>query len=803
MVSITPEIEFHVRNNDPWSKLPLSVKQTLGNIQSLYDKAIVEVSIKNQLRWRNNLVRQVRKEERKYYESLLQYSREHLMLYPYHLQDMLIQGLRDTPFGYYCEMMFELIYSEKSYDSLPNFTAADCLRLLGIGRNQYIDLMNQYKAKKFFRRKSIRDLLPTNPVKITEVEPWWVMRAGYITEDDIKICNADEHSAIDRIIDSKELLLAGSIDKKTVLGLYNRGLVYFDVPILDRDIIVVPPLQGFVMNRVQGDYFETLLYKVFVSIDERTSMADLATMIQVDLEQVKNAVSVFIRLGFAYKKSLDVDTSALHQSWLDGTTPFAPLSQDGMLLVAESSDSLKGTVTPSTDSEDKLTIPSTTGTFQKRIAFLFDFFTDSFPNDGEFVSLGKLTDEALDSFLTELSNVSEQVEGEARRYFEHALALRNTIKFLRHNPKLVLQGEGGNGLDLLRCESIASLDPATIARVLQKNYSVLVSMAPLSQEVQSIGTCLPPHLGPPTAEMNSIWFKLWLYHKLSSGPPSLLLGKGYRLRRLPTFLKDYSRLLVTTWGHDATVVHISNILLTINDALTHSAVLVQAHGWREEGVTQHITFPLDEATGSKEVMHACLQRLQHIIDLKHTCGYITMLNNGSPSRHPPTTSQQTLLIDGTGDEQRSQQKSTISAFLKDLQDLGIGDQQDRVEVATSEEELKGDGSIHLSCSDSWVPLEMSFGIPLFNEAANNSVCNKILECGLLDTESLKKQKLSNRLLVMDVLQFIGAHQDTTSNSDDIDNSPFFDSSALAFQPVPMPTRNLMFLDGTLKDFNGN
>lgn len=49
-----------------------------------------------------------------------------MQLYPYHLQDMLIQGLRDTPFGYYCEMMFELIYSEKSYDSLPNFTAADC-----------------------------------------------------------------------------------------------------------------------------------------------------------------------------------------------------------------------------------------------------------------------------------------------------------------------------------------------------------------------------------------------------------------------------------------------------------------------------------------------------------------------------------------------------------------------------------------------------------------------------------------------------------------------------------------------------
>ena len=49
-----------------------------------------------------------------------------LQLYPYHLQDMLVQGLRVTPFGYYCNMMYDTMLSEKSYDSLPNFTAADC-----------------------------------------------------------------------------------------------------------------------------------------------------------------------------------------------------------------------------------------------------------------------------------------------------------------------------------------------------------------------------------------------------------------------------------------------------------------------------------------------------------------------------------------------------------------------------------------------------------------------------------------------------------------------------------------------------
>ena len=69
----------------------------------------------------------------------------------------------------------------------------------------------------------------------------------------------------------------------------------------------------------------------------------------------------------------------------------------------------------------------------------------------------------------------EQAEGEARRYFEHAVTLRNTIKFLRYNPGLVSGGCGlgegrGLGVDMLRCESMTSLDPATLSRVLKKNY---------------------------------------------------------------------------------------------------------------------------------------------------------------------------------------------------------------------------------------------------------------------------------------------------------------------------------------------
>ena len=42
---------------------------------------------------------------------------------------------------------------------------------------------------------------------------------------------------------------------------------------------IVPTLQGFVMNRIQGDYLENLLYKIFVSLDERTNMEGVSDTI--------------------------------------------------------------------------------------------------------------------------------------------------------------------------------------------------------------------------------------------------------------------------------------------------------------------------------------------------------------------------------------------------------------------------------------------------------------------------------------------------------------------------------------------
>ena len=33
----------------------------------------------------------------------------------------------------------------------------------------------------------MRELLPLQPIESVVVEAWWIMQAGYITEDDVKV----------------------------------------------------------------------------------------------------------------------------------------------------------------------------------------------------------------------------------------------------------------------------------------------------------------------------------------------------------------------------------------------------------------------------------------------------------------------------------------------------------------------------------------------------------------------------------------------------------------------------------------
>lgn len=142
------------------------------------------------------------------------------MLFPYHLADMIVKGLRLTPFSYYINAVERLIQADRSYDTLPNFTAADCLRLLGIGRNEYIELMNKSRSgrRSLFGKRNVRSLLPAVPLEI-HMEPWWRVEVGLILDDDIKYVTKSEQNLIDKLIDLGSQT-AGELDYNLVKSLY-------------------------------------------------------------------------------------------------------------------------------------------------------------------------------------------------------------------------------------------------------------------------------------------------------------------------------------------------------------------------------------------------------------------------------------------------------------------------------------------------------------------------------------------------------------------------------------------------------
>ncbi|KAH8379524.1 hypothetical protein KR009_005427 [Drosophila setifemur] len=316
------QLQQCVRGNVSWQLLPVHLRSVLHNNQRDYEKFVFNYSLKNQLRFRGNLASKVFRREQRYYELLIQKSINGLGVFPYHLADIVTKGLRVTPFNYYLDVLGQLLRSDKSYDTLPNFTAADCLRVLGIGRNEYLALISDLKTHTprsllFGSRPNPLEFLPRFPVRI-HMEPWWRLDIGYVLETDIKYLAPAERALLDDLIDFGAQP-AGKCDNEVVHSLYKKGLIYLDVPISGEDRISIPPLRNFVMNRVSGDYFENLLYKIFVSADEHMTIAELAQMLQLELDSVKQAVSFICRLGFAHRKqdqqSLSTSQQPNHPSW--------------------------------------------------------------------------------------------------------------------------------------------------------------------------------------------------------------------------------------------------------------------------------------------------------------------------------------------------------------------------------------------------------------------------------------------------------------------------------------------------------
>ena len=347
-------------------------------------------------------------------------------------------------------------------------------------------------------------------------------------------------------------------------------------------------------------------------------------------------------------------------------------------------------------------------------------------------------------------------------YFEHAVNLRDVIRFLRWNPRLgmvdVAAEEGGAaaerglGLDLLRCESISALGAATCRRVLQRSYAALISLAPLSRDTRTVISCAPPHLGPAVPEMGGEWHLLWLYSRLRSGPVTLYLPAGTVLRRIPAALAGFDEVLVHAASAEPYTLAVRTMLPSLNDALRHAVVMVQGHG-----ATVHVPFPMPAPPGPD--------------------GHYASLAWPPPGPgrpEPPTT------VDPKWHAER--------AALYDSEAVRAAREVCGLDLAC------GFITLVRAASNPWCVSAVSFGVPISAAQTSYTVCAGLVEKKVLGVDSTTAHTRFQRRAALELLSFI-----TQWQCRDLALEPDLPGKG---QLTPPPSEPLLFDGTTLGPFLG-
>ncbi|XP_020538170.1 protein FAM91A1 isoform X2 [Jatropha curcas] len=741
--------------------------------------------------------------------------------------------MRLSPFRYYCDMIFEVMKNEQPYDSIPNFSAADALRLTGIGRNEFIDIMNKCRSKKIMWKlnKSIaKELLPTQPVDFA-IEPWWGVCLVNFTLEEFKKLSEEEMATIDKVC-KEEANAFILFDPDIVKGLYRRGLIYFDVPVYSDDRFKVSRLEGFVSNRDQSyeDPIEELLYAVFVVSSENATVAELATTLQADLSQLQAAASFACRLGWADK--LIDPGSVLQDTSIPGSLKVA-LSDDedaACASIGSANMSADGDAAAQGDISG-MEIYGPRSSSHVRVAFLVDANITSYLMMGSvspglkshavtLYEAGKLGHASIADLCKDLSTLEgAKFEGELQEFANHAFSLRCVLECLlsggiatdskveevcnkigtfassndeatsliadisltdksqnsvvnedeadidrstksgmsQDNSDLVECASGSTGeatsvvlsedgnplsevsksdsnvqndeklipaegsdvgrgtirrrrkyrVDILRCESLAALAPATLDRLFLRDYDIVVSIIPLPHSAVLPGPKGPIHFGPPCHSSLTPWMKLVLYSTVGSGPLTVVLMKGQCFRLLPAPLAGCEKALIWSWDGSAigglgskfegNLVKGSVLLHCLNSLLKYSAVLVQPlsrYDLDESGriITMEVPLPLNNADGS-------IGRIENELVLS--------------------------------ENESSKLNSLLTQLTKKLGLSTIG--YVRLLKLFIERE-----SEHFAPDDQkyeWVPLSVEFGMPLFSPKLCNNICKRIVSSELLQLDS--------------------------------------------------------------------
>jgi hypothetical protein len=129
----------------------------------------------------------------------------------------------------------------------------------------------------------------------------------------------------------------------------------------------------------------------------------------------------------------------------------------------------------------------------------------------------------------------------------------------------------------------------------ERNYAAAIAMAPLTLTRVSLSIPGVVNFGPPSPLFHSPWIILYLHAIAKGGPPVYIWPQGEIVTSLPEPFFDYDTARLFKWQSEPVVVPTTTLLISLDDALPSSPVLVQC--FEKEGETiDDVGFPSAEKT---------------------------------------------------------------------------------------------------------------------------------------------------------------------------------------------------------------
>eukprot|EP01114_Cavostelium_apophysatum_P014917 TRINITY_DN3976_c0_g1_i1.p1 TRINITY_DN3976_c0_g1~~TRINITY_DN3976_c0_g1_i1.p1 ORF type:complete len:1053 (+),score=230.57 TRINITY_DN3976_c0_g1_i1:184-3342(+) len=326
-----------------WENLPQPLQRALQSKEN-WKREVLRFSLRYQLRWKENLVRFFLSDERAYYEEIVRLSIDNHLVYPYHLSDVLMKGLKVTAKFYYQNVVHSLTQKKISLSEVLQVTVMDCCRVLCVDPSELAALLQQSKEPGFRQQGTVADLkISKNHSTILH---WWIAHVGLILEDDIANCGESEHAVVDSLI-VRGSTLAGELDKEALYTLSKKDLIYFEVPIYNDDVILLNESMTLKDQNQDQNIPEELAFSMITAYLHRVGEAtlqDIAYSNGLDVNFSKRAVSLFCRLNVLQKRTPSLterdDTNSLqshsiaqtkwHSSWINAppTDRLAELTDD-------------------------------------------------------------------------------------------------------------------------------------------------------------------------------------------------------------------------------------------------------------------------------------------------------------------------------------------------------------------------------------------------------------------------------------------------------------------------------------------